>query len=63
MGVKAQSNSKPVQVFCPLCQFTNTFWGIVDADGDIIEHTMGRCPGWELDEQGQKTVNDYRFSF
>lgn len=51
---KPNPNSKPVQVFCPLCQFANTFWGIVDADGDIIEHYGRRCQGWELDEQGQK---------
>ena len=60
---KPNPNSKPVQVFCPLCQFANTFWGIVDADGDIIEHYGRRCQGWELDEQGQKKQCDYRFRF
>lgn len=39
------SKAVPVQVHCPLCQFANIFWGLVDSDGDIIEHYGRRCQG------------------
>lgn len=42
---KPNSKSVPVQVHCPVCHFANTFWGLVDADGDIIEHFGRRCQG------------------
>ncbi|WP_434938273.1 DEAD/DEAH box helicase family protein [Shewanella sp. HL-SH8] len=42
---KPNSKSVPVQVHCPVCQFANTFWGLVDNDGDIIEHFGRRCQG------------------
>lgn len=60
---KPNPKSKPVQVFCPVCQFANTFWGIVDTDGDIIEHYGRRCQGWELNEHGQKQQCEFRFRF
>lgn len=59
---KPNPNSKPVQVFCPICQFANTFWGIVDADGDIIEHYGRRCQGWELNEQGKNNSVNFVFA-
>ena len=43
--VKPDSDSQPVQVFCPLCNFANTFWGKCNAQGDIIEHFGRRCQG------------------
>ncbi|MCL1144054.1 DEAD/DEAH box helicase [Shewanella gaetbuli] len=42
---KPNSKSVPVQVHCPVCEFANTFWGVVDNDGDIIEHFGRRCQG------------------
>ncbi|MBV2129519.1 DEAD/DEAH box helicase [Arsukibacterium indicum] len=39
------SKAVPVQVPCPDCQFANVFWGLVDNDGDIIEHYGRRCQG------------------
>ncbi|MGX9463499.1 DEAD/DEAH box helicase family protein [Shewanella sp. A14] len=42
---KPNSKSVPVQVHCPVCQFANTFWGLVDNDGDIVEHFGRRCQG------------------
>jgi DNA repair protein RadD len=39
------SKSVPVQVPCPECGYANTFWGLVDNDGDIIEHFGRRCQG------------------
>jgi len=43
--VKPDSDSQPVQVFCPLCNFANIFWGKCNAQGDIIEHFGRRCQG------------------
>ena len=60
---KPSSDSVPVLVNCPICQFGNTFWGKVDEGGDIIEHYGRRCWGYELDEQQQKIRCDYRFRF
>ncbi|MDX1539053.1 DEAD/DEAH box helicase [Arsukibacterium sp.] len=42
---RPSSKSVPVQVPCPECGFANTFWGLVDNDGDIIEHYGRRCQG------------------
>ena len=39
------SKAVPVQVPCPQCQFANIFWGLLDNDGDIIEHYGRRCQG------------------
>ncbi|KKO47254.1 carboxylate--amine ligase [Arsukibacterium ikkense] len=39
------SKAVPVQVPCPECGFANIFWGLVDNDGDIIEHYGRRCQG------------------
>ena len=56
------SKAVPVQVPCPQCQFANIFWGLVDNDGDIIEHYGRRCQG--LAEHAPTTVPNqcsYRF--
>ncbi|MBM7070712.1 DEAD/DEAH box helicase [Shewanella sp. 202IG2-18] len=42
---KPNSKSVPVQVHCPVCKFANTFWGITDNDGDLVEHFGRRCQG------------------
>lgn len=60
---KPNSSSVPVQVFCPLCQFANIFWGKCTSDGQIIEHYGRRCQGWEEDENGQKLQCEFRFRF
>ena len=59
---KPNSDSQPVQVFCPRCEFPNIFWGICDDDGHLIEHYGRRCQGiiTSLTEQHQC---DYRFVF
>jgi len=57
---KPNSKSVPVQVHCPVCGFANIFWGLVDDDGDIIEHFGRRCQA--LVEHGRdKTQCDFRF--
>ncbi|HHR5883984.1 TPA: DEAD/DEAH box helicase [Providencia alcalifaciens] len=60
---KPNSTSVPVQVFCPLCQFANIFWGKCTSDGQIIEHYGRRCQGWEENEQGHKQQCEFRFRF
>ena len=60
---KPNPRSQPVQVFCPVCQFANTFWGITDDEGHIIEHYGRRCQGWELNGQGEKVQCQFRFRF
>lgn len=60
---KPNSSSVAVQVFCPLCQFANTFWGKCTSDGQIIEHYGRRCQGWEEDDNGRKQQCEFRFRF
>lgn len=40
---KPAKDSVPVIVPCPECAFENTFWGLVDYDGDVIEHFGRKC--------------------
>ncbi|MCL1078332.1 DEAD/DEAH box helicase [Parashewanella spongiae] len=58
--VKPSSRSVPVQVYCPVCNFANTFWGLTDNDGDLIEHFGRRCQGL-IDEPNYKGQCEYRF--
>lgn len=60
---KPASDSQPVQVFCPVCQFANMFWGKCTESGDIIEHFGRRCQGWEYDDNGKRQQCDFRFRF
>lgn len=62
-SVRPSSDSVPVMVPCPLCQFGNTFWGKTDEDGTLIEHYGRRCAGVEEDANGVRQQCDYRFRF
>ncbi|WP_026244532.1 DEAD/DEAH box helicase [Dasania marina] len=42
---KPDSNAVAVDVPCPVCQHRNQFWGLVDSDGDLVEHYGRRCQG------------------
>jgi len=55
---KPNSESEPVQVKCPSCEFPNIFWGINDDEGNLIEHYGRRCQGLINDQQCH-----YRFVF
>ena len=57
---KPSSKAKPVQVHCPVCEFANIFWGLVDEDGDIIEHYGRRCQA-SIDNGNSLSQCDYRF--
>ncbi|MGB1173672.1 MAG: DEAD/DEAH box helicase family protein [Marinobacterium sp.] len=56
---KPAPDTEPVQVFCPLCDFANLFWGRTDQDGDVIEHFGRRCQGFS--ESGEQC--QFRFKF
>jgi len=60
---KPNPDSEPVMVFCPACEFGNTFWGKKDTDGNVIEHYGRRCQATHLSEQGEPIQCDYRFRF
>ncbi|MCX2522793.1 DEAD/DEAH box helicase [Larsenimonas rhizosphaerae] len=55
------SDTEPVQVPCPLCDFANTFWGRMDGEV-LIEHFGRRCQGLVEGEQGL-TQCLFRFRF
>ncbi|NMH64289.1 DEAD/DEAH box helicase family protein [Shewanella salipaludis] len=57
---KPNSKSVPVQVHCPVCDFANIFWGLVDEDGDIVEHFGRRCQAL-IEARGQRYQCDFRF--
>ena len=63
--IKPNPNARLVTVPCPLCAFANTFWGLVDGEGDLIEHYGRRCQGLvdgqDAAHPGQQC--DYRFKF
>ncbi|CAK9885414.1 MAG: Putative DNA repair helicase RadD [Candidatus Erwinia impunctatus] len=61
-AVKGDRNSVPVQVFCPVCQYANIFWGKTDACGHIIEHYGRRCQGIIADSTERHQCT-FRFRF
>lgn len=61
---KTDSESVPVQVPCPECGFVNDFWGVVDADGNLIEHYGRKCRGGKTNPDTFEVIPcGYRFRF
>ncbi len=71
---KPDPRSELVQVFCPACGFANTFWGITDNDGKVLEHYGRACQGLFVDDDHEDPTPgleqdlesepcDYRFRF
>lgn len=60
---KQSSDSQPVQVCCPACGFSNTFWGKIAADGSVTEHFGRRCQGIPEFGEGKRQQCDFRFRF
>ena len=48
---KPTKESVPVRVACPECGFENNFWGLVDSDGEVLEHFGRKCRGAKHDQQ------------
>lgn len=40
---KPHSKAVPVEVLCPQCGVNNNFWGLLDPDGELIEHYGRKC--------------------
>ena len=59
---KPDSKAVPVTVPCPACGHDNSFWGIVDNDGDLVEHYGRRCQGIE-EFEGDIVQCDFRYRF
>lgn len=57
----AVQGAQQVQVACPLCRFSNQFWGKADAQGIVIEHYGRRCQGLVQAKDGTLTQCSYRF--
>ena len=61
---KPAKNSVPVLIPCPECGFENSFWGLVDFDGDVMEHFGRKCRGAKQDSATmQISPCGYRFRF
>ena len=61
---KRPKETVAVQVPCPQCGFQNDFWGLVDFEGDIIEHFGRKCRGAKLDSRTMDfTPCGFRFRF
>ena len=61
---KPREDTVPVDVECPKCGFVNNFWGIVDMDGDVVEHFGRKCKGGVEDSSTGKIVKcGYLFRF
>jgi DNA repair protein RadD len=61
---KPNDSCVPVKIECPQCNYLNDFWGIVDEEGDIIEHFGRKCRGATEDEKtGRIEPCGFRFRF
>ncbi len=61
---KKPKDTVPVTVHCPDCGFDNSFWGLVDFDGNVIEHFGRKCRGAKLDSATYNYIPcGYRFRF
>ncbi len=59
---RPDSETVPVTVPCPVCDFANTFWGVVDQEGNLVEHYGRRCKGIE-EYEGIRKQCDFRYRF
>ncbi len=54
----------PVNIECPQCGLENSFWGLVDHDGNVIEHFGRKCRGATQDPATMKiTACGFRFRY
>lgn len=61
---KPHSQAVHVDVICPACGITNTFWGLVEKDGQIIEHYGRKCQAAFLEKiTGHLKACGFRFRF
>ncbi|MGZ3808320.1 MAG: DEAD/DEAH box helicase, partial [Bacteriovorax sp.] len=61
---RPNKESQVVKVLCPLCGGENFFYGLVDSDGDIVEHYGRKCQsGFEDPNTLEIEPCPYRFRF
>lgn len=61
---KPSADSVPVVVTCPDCGHQNDFWGLVDPDGELVEHFGRKCRGAKEDPATLKVIPcNFRFRF
>jgi len=54
----------PVSIECPQCGLENSFWGLVDSDGNVLEHFGRKCRGAKQDPATMKiTPCGFRFRY
>lgn len=63
-GDRPHHSSVPVDVTCPQCGINNEFWGVLDADGSLVEHFGRKCQAVWVDPITNETVKcQYLFRF
>lgn len=60
---KPTSEAVPVKVECPKCDHVNTFWGVVDSGGNVLEHFGNTCQGAVEKSDGELTPCAFRYRF
>ena len=61
---RPSKESVPVMIECPKCGFENDFWGIVDFDGNVLEHYGRKCRGADQNDKTMEiTPCGFRFRF
>jgi DNA repair protein RadD len=59
---KPTEDSVAVKVACPECDHENFFWGIVDSNGQVVEHFGKKCCGaHESTESGELVPCGFRY--
>lgn len=61
---KPREESVPVEVVCPVCKHVNDFWGLVDGEGNVVEHFGRKCRGAAEDPATLRIIPcGFRFRF
>lgn len=61
---RPRDEAVPVEVICPRCGHSNDFWGLVDLEGNVVEHFGRKCRGAVEEHETFKVVPcGFRFRF
>lgn len=61
---RPSKDTVPVSIECPQCGLENSFWGLVDFDGNVIEHFGRKCRGATQDPKTMNiTACGFRFRY
>lgn len=57
-------DAEAVEVECPQCEHVNGFWGVIDAEGAVLEHFGQKCKGATVDPRtGEIVPCGFRYRF